>query len=471
MYRSRRVADGRAVAIKVFDADQGAAADRHRRAAAALGGVAGVVEVLESGTLEDGRSYLVSPFAEDGSLAERIARSGALTPALVAHLGGNLASALAAAHRSGVLHRDIKPSNILMGGPDLAELGDFGAASIDDVGSASRTATDTVALTLLYAAPEVLEGATPDARSDQYSLGLTLIAAATGRHPFSYDGSATGLAPLVNRICIDGVTDEQLRGIPAGLAAVLQKATALVPDDRYADAGRLAADLDAVAEDATTAPPGAVLRSRPGRVRQPRMVVGLGVLILVAVAATMGLVLATRDDDTVVTGPTAREKKAAADVATTSTSIVSSTGPPVTEANGLLGELYLQDEFAYAGQLTRECRGDERWVALAIHAADEDRKAGVAEPWVAVGGKEAGTFMAYLPCESGGRNIRYVLRAPGRWFTVVAQFPQDQYDRMVGWMWENETSPAPDYTVDDPIRATLADRSSYLGWAIIDRAE
>jgi len=115
--------------------------------------------------------------------------------------------------------------------------------------------------------------------------------------------------------------------------------------------------------------------------------------------------------------------------------------------------------------------GGEGWVAWPTHPPDDEGGAGIAEPWNAVGSPEAGTFMAYFPCESGGRNIRYVLRAPGRWFTVVAEFPLDQYDRMVGWMRENETSEAADYTVDDPIRATLAIQENYVGWSTVDRAE
>lgn len=189
--------------------------------------------------------------------------------------------------------------------------------------------------------------------------------------------------------------------------------------------------------------------------------------VAVAVAVVVGLVVWQVRDDGV-------EVSADVEVSTTTgatTTTISTAGPAVTEANGLLGRLYQQDEFAYAGQLSRECEEGERLVALAIHASDDDRRAGIAEPWNAVGSPEAGTFMAYFPCESGGRNIRYVLRAPGRWFTVVAEFPLDQYDRMVGWMRENETSEAPDYTVDDPIRATLAIQENYVGWSTVDRAE
>lgn len=153
------------------------------------------------------------------------------------------------------------------------------------------------------------------------------------------------------------------------------------------------------------------------------------------------------------------------------TTVAPSHGPRVSDGNGVLGPLFQSDDFTYQGQMTKECKRSDRWVAFSIHAGQDDRKAGIGEPWAAIGGKDAGTFMAYLPCENGGRNIRYVLRAPGRWFVSVAAVPQDQYDRMVGWMRENETSPAPDYTVDDEIRATLTDPANYLGWNIIDRSQ
>ncbi len=464
LYSARRSSDGLAVALKIFDPHQNLAAARQRRAAEHLDGVEGIVPTLDHGTLPDGRAFAVAPFISGGSLADHIARFGPMSPQQTATLGSALAEALHEAHRAGVVHRDLKPSNVLLGEGETPFLADFGASTSIE----PTTNSETMAVTLLYAAPEVLEGAPADERADLYSLGLTLQAVATGANPYG-ELDLAGLAPLVDRICAVGPPDPGAAGIPDGLAAVIRRATALDPDDRYPDGAALAAALRRVATLPDAPPADSDPNARPAQQPEPattsksrrRRWVAAGAVAAAAVLLAAVIWFAQSEGD---------PERADAETATTTTA-QSTLGPPVTEANGVLGALYQQDDFAYAGQLTRACDRSERWVALSIHAGQDDRKAGVVEPWTAVGGKDAGTFMAYLPCESGGRNIRYVLRAPGRWFTVVAAFPQDQYDRMVEWMRENETSPAPDYTVDDPIRATLADRSAYLGWSIIDRAQ
>ncbi len=85
-------------------------------------------------------------------------------------------------------------------------------------------------------------------------------------------------------------------------------------------------------------------------------------------------------------------------------------------------------------------------------------------------GDGAGTFMSYMPCDTGIDEARYILGATGRWFVFVAEFDDEQYERMSTWMRENENSPSPDYTVDEDILATLEDPDVYRGWASIDQA-
>lgn len=314
----------------------------------------------------------------------------------------------------------------------------------------------------------MLESGEADERSDVYSLGLTLLNAATGSHPFG-EAEGSGLAPLINRICTVGAPDPADFDLPNGLAAVLRRATAVDPERRYPDGAAFAAALREVAEAPGVAPSDsapAPLRSQTADSPRGRWLLGAAAVVVLAVIAGVVVWQVAGDDDAELASSVTSTTVGAG----TTTSLPSNLGPKATDANGELGALYVVDDFTYAGQMARACERSERWVAMSVHADQEDRDAGVAEPWVAVSGKQAGTFMAYLPCENGGRNIRYVLRAPGRWFVTLAQFPQDQYDLMVGWMRENETSPAPDYSVSPEIIDTLKDSANYLGWSIIDRA-
>lgn len=484
LYSGRRSDDGGTVVLKVFDSDQTSAADRQWSVAKRLDGVPGALPVLDRLSLEDGRTVVVIPYVAGGSLADHSTRFGPMPDSEVARIGASLASTLQGSHDAGILHRDLKPSNVLLGEDGSPILSDFDAATSMDI----ATATETMAITLLYAAPEVLEGATADARSDVYSLGLTLQAAAVGSAPFA-DTNLIGLAPLVNLICSAGPPDPSDHGVGEALAGVLRRATALDPTDRYRTAAELRDALQGVADsgDGTHGPStGADVGHDPGRgnppstgrgsARRSRVLTAVtAVLSIMAIGAVLlwnssrsdrpERITATADDD----APAMASVEA--DPGLTTTIAVDDPREQVTDGNGVLGPLFVVDDFTYQGRISRECERSERWVAFSIHADQDDRVADIREPWLAVGGEQAGTFMAYLPCENGGRDIRFVLRAPGRWFVAVAAFPQDQYDRMVAWMRENETSPAPDYTVDDEIRETLADQTNYLGFDIIDRTE
>ena len=132
-------------------------------------------------TGDDGRVYLVMEMVEGRSLSEWI-QEGPLSENAVRALGARIASGLAAAHRCGVVHRDLSPDNILLseGRPDQAKLIDFGIAKILETGD--RTVVTGFKGKISYASPEQfgMFGGRVSARSDLYSLGLVLAAAATG---------------------------------------------------------------------------------------------------------------------------------------------------------------------------------------------------------------------------------------------------------------------------------------------------
>ena len=116
----------------------------------------------------------------------------------MAHIGAEVADALAAAHRAGLVHRDIKPANILLCADDRVMVTDFGIAKIRD--DTDHTQAGTMLGTVKYLAPEQVRSEPVDGRTDIYSLGVVLFECACARPPFSGDSpAATALARLHQR--------------------------------------------------------------------------------------------------------------------------------------------------------------------------------------------------------------------------------------------------------------------------------
>ncbi|MFF2082136.1 protein kinase [Nocardia sp. NPDC058176] len=196
-----------------------------------------VVTVYDRGVDED-RLWISMQFV-DGVDAAAIPRPVPVERAL--RIIEGTAAALDHAHRNGVLHRDVKPANILLADRDGEErvlLTDFGIARPrDDVHHLTQTGTFTA--TLAYAAPEQLTGAHLDHRADQYSLACTLFALLTGVGPFAaanpvlvIQGHLQSLPPSVRG---------QRRELPAALDAVLARALAKRPADRFDSCAEFAA--------------------------------------------------------------------------------------------------------------------------------------------------------------------------------------------------------------------------------------
>ncbi len=141
-----------------------------------------VVRLLE--VLDDGDDIvLVMPYFGGGTLADQIRAHGPLRPEQIRALAPPLMSALAAAHRRGVIHRDIKPANVLFDLDGRPYLADFGVASLRDATS-GLTATGMLVGTPEFMAPEQARGERTTAASDVFSLGATIAFAATGEPPY-----------------------------------------------------------------------------------------------------------------------------------------------------------------------------------------------------------------------------------------------------------------------------------------------
>ncbi|MFD8804931.1 serine/threonine-protein kinase [Streptomyces sp. NPDC059597] len=132
---------------------------------------------------QDERPYIVMELIDGGSLADRIAERGPLTPEEAARIGADLLSALSTAHAAGVLHRDIKPANVLVeSGTDRAVLTDFGIARV--AGATTLTETGSFVGSPEYTAPERMSGLRSGPAADLWSLGALLCTALSGESPF-----------------------------------------------------------------------------------------------------------------------------------------------------------------------------------------------------------------------------------------------------------------------------------------------
>ncbi|MCE9582993.1 MAG: serine/threonine protein kinase [Planctomycetes bacterium] len=207
------------------------------------------VRLLAAGE-EKGLAYLVMEFVDAGSLQQRIDRFKRLAPGEVISVARQLALALGAGHKLGILHRDVKPANVLFTRDGDAKLADYGLAK-EEACDVSLSMTGMVMGTPHYMAPEVCEGKKGDARSDLYALGVMMYYMASGNYPF--DGTA------VMQVLMAHVQDvaPPIENAPAALSEIIDRLMAKDPAARYQNAEQLVAALDVAARDPETSLAGA----------------------------------------------------------------------------------------------------------------------------------------------------------------------------------------------------------------------
>ncbi|HKI35563.1 MAG TPA: serine/threonine-protein kinase [Gemmataceae bacterium] len=190
----------------------------------------------------NGLPYLVMEHVAGGSLHDYLECHGPPDWRVVARLGAEIASGLAAAHATGQIHRDIKPSNLLLQtegrveAPGSVKIGDFGLARVADEGR--LTQPGIVAGTPMYMSPEQAMGEPLDERADLFSLGSVLYALCTGCEPFE----ASSPMAVLRRVC--ETTPRPIRelnpAVPAWLAATVERLHAKRPAGRFACAAEVA---------------------------------------------------------------------------------------------------------------------------------------------------------------------------------------------------------------------------------------
>ena len=250
VYRATDQLLGRTVAVKILHpqfAKDPVFIERFRLEAQAAANLnqPNVVNVYDWG-IEDSTYYLVMEYVEGLNLKDIILRGGPLLPERAVEIAIAITGALEAAHTAGIVHRDIKPQNIICTSDDKVKVMDFGIARA--TGGQAMTQTGTIMGTAQYISPEQAQGRVADPRSDLYSLGVVLYEMLTARVPF--DGE-NPVSIAYKHVREDPLPPSMINpDVSPELEAVVMKALAKNPENRYRSAKEMRADLERSLEGA-----------------------------------------------------------------------------------------------------------------------------------------------------------------------------------------------------------------------------
>lgn len=220
-----------------------------------------IVQIYDVGETPSGDPFLVLELLRGRTLAERLKDTRRMDPALAAHIGADIASALAVAHGAKIIHRDLKPANIILHQEEndsderfVVKVLDFGVCkSLDSAGDGPATVTNVAVGSPVYMSPEQVALLKDlDGRTDIWSLGIILYEMLTGGRPFSGSVDDVVRQIILTRINQVPLASTKVRDVPFELDAIVARCLENDRGRRYGDAGELAKALRAIAKAGVT---------------------------------------------------------------------------------------------------------------------------------------------------------------------------------------------------------------------------
>jgi eukaryotic-like serine/threonine-protein kinase len=309
VYEATHKLIGKRVAVKVLldkyaQKDQIVARLQQEARLASSIGHSNIIDITDIGQTADGRMFVVMEFLDGESLGALIARTGRLEQQRALRIARQIASALGAAHKKGIVHRDVKPENVFLltrNGEEFVKVVDFGISKSlrpeDGTDSPRLTQTGMVLGTPLYMSPEQARGDEHlDHRIDIYALGVILYEMVTGEVPYR----GTNYLNILSQVLADDpIPPSQVNeDVGPDLEAVIEKALEKDRDHRYLTMEELAADLEALMSESMASTGARITASRRKRksqaartpLRYVMWVAGIAVIVA-AVAVTVKMVM------------------------------------------------------------------------------------------------------------------------------------------------------------------------------------
>jgi eukaryotic-like serine/threonine-protein kinase len=289
VYRARDTRLNRTVAVKILNSDRVGHPERFRREAQAISRLSHphICSLYDIGEA-NGTAFLVMEYLEGRTLADRLS-DGPLPLEQALRHGIEICDALDRAHRQGVIHRDVKPGNVMLT-REGAKLLDFGLAKLrkaedgiaeDTTASLHLTREGEMVGTVLYMAPEQLEGRESDARTDIFAFGVVLYEMITGRQPFTGASRASIIASILTS---DPPSVSALQPLVSQrLDRLVKRCLTKNPDERWQTARDLGYELREIAEEGAHA--ASRERERKSRAILAGALIGAGLVAAVSVGA------------------------------------------------------------------------------------------------------------------------------------------------------------------------------------------